>query len=129
MSRKHTNLVGLVVLIALSAGAQTASPATPAIDFSDDACGGPLEERQLWYSVDGRVESVEDGSTVLIASTKNHRRVRVRLVGVSVEQNGALANEAKARVSKLTLNKSVGVLVNTDWLYQKKKPRSEEHTS
>ncbi len=122
MSREHRILVAFVVLIALSAGAQTAPPATPAINFSDDPCGSPLVESQLWYSVDGRVASVEDGSTVLIASTKKHSRIRVHLVGVAVEKNGALASEAKTRVSELTLNKSVGVLVNTDWLYQKKKP-------
>jgi endonuclease YncB( thermonuclease family) len=122
MSCEHRILVGFVVLIALSAGAQTASPATPAIDYSGDPCGSPLVESQLWYSVEGRVVSVEDGNIDLIASTEKHSRVRVHLVGVAVEQNGALASEAKTRVSELILNKSVGVLVNTDWLYHKKKP-------
>ena len=76
----------------------------------------------MWYSVEGRVVSVEDGSTVLITVTKGHRRVTVHLVGIAVEQKGALADEAKGYVSSQVLNESVGVLVNPDWLYKKKKP-------
>jgi endonuclease YncB( thermonuclease family) len=102
--------------------AQNVPPARPAVDFSHDPCGSPLVESQLWYSVDGKVVSVEDGDTVLIAVTHGHRSVRVHLVGIAVKQNGALSDEAKGHVSEMVLNKNVGVLVNTDWLYQKKKP-------
>lgn len=123
MSREYRNLVGLLFLVALSgAGAQTTSPAGPTIDFSADPCGSPLIENQLWYSVDGRVVRVQDGSTVLIAPTNDHSRVRVHLAGIAVQKNGALADEAKTRVSELVLNKSVEVFVNTHWLYHKKKP-------
>ena len=125
MSRVYRNLVGLIVLVELvaaGAGAQTASPARPATEFSGDPCGSPLVESQLWHSIDGKIVRVEDGGTVLITSTKDHRRVRVHLVGIAVDHNGVLADEAKIRVSELALNKSVEVLVNTHWLYQKKKP-------
>ena len=76
----------------------------------------------MWYAVGGRVVSVEDGSTVLITGATGHRRVRVHLVGIGVEQKGALADDAKGFVSSQVLNKSVGVWVNPDWVYQRKKP-------
>ena len=117
----------MIVLAASSvAGAQTTSPAKPAVDFSNDPCGSPLVESQLWYSIDGKVVSVEDGSAVLITTTKAHSRLKVHLAGIAVKQNEALADEAKARVSELVLNKSVGVWVNPDWLNHKKKPADSE---
>jgi endonuclease YncB( thermonuclease family) len=123
MSGLRRNLLWLLGIGAVSwAVAQNVSPAHPELDFSHDPCGSPLVESQLWYSVDGKVVSVEDGDTVLIAVTHGHRSVRVHLVGVAVEQNGALSDEAKRQVSEMVLNKNVGVLVNTDWLFQKKKP-------
>ena len=113
----------LVGLTAVSwTQAQSTPPAKSALDFSADPCGSPLVESQLWCSVDGTVMSVEDSSTVLITVTKGHRRVKVHLVGIAVEQSGALAGEAKEHLAEMVLNESVGVLINTDWLYQKKKP-------
>jgi endonuclease YncB( thermonuclease family) len=96
-------------------------PVNP-LDFSADPCGSPLVESQLWYSVDGTVVEVEDGSTVLMTLTKGHRRVKVHLVGITVTQDGALANEAKQHISDMVFNKTVGVLINTEWLYEKKRP-------
>src|SRR5215472_7963772 len=123
MSRLHRNLVWLFGLGAVSwTAAQNVPPARPAVDFSHDSCGSPLVESQLWYSVDGRVVSVENGGTVVIVMTQGRRSVRVHLVGIAVEQNGALSDEAKGHASEMALNKNVGVLVNTHWLYQKKKP-------
>jgi endonuclease YncB( thermonuclease family) len=123
MSRLHRNLVWLLGLGAVTwMVAQNVPPARPAVEFSHDSCGSPLVESQLWYSVDGRVVSVEDGGTVLITMTQGRRSVRVHLVGIAVEHNGALSDEAKGHVSEMALNKNVGVLVNTDWLNQKKKP-------
>jgi len=103
-------------------GAQNTAAPVPALDFSNDACGSPLIESQLWYSVDGKIVGVRDGSTIHLYVANGHHRVTVHLVGVAVEQNGVLAEEAKKRISSLVLNKTVGVLVNTNWLNQKKKP-------
>jgi len=128
MSLWHRHIVGLICLVALSLmAAQDIQPTKPAVNvfdagFFDASCGSPFVESQLWYSVDGRVVSVGDGSTVLMTLTKGHRRVAVHLVGIAVEHKGALADEAKGFISSQVLNKSVEVLVNPDWLFQKKKP-------
>jgi endonuclease YncB( thermonuclease family) len=116
-------LLGLVSLVVSSAEAQDATNTKPIVDFSDDPCGTPLVESQLWESVEGRIVSVEDGGVVLIAVTKKHRRLRVHVVGIAIEQHGPFADQAKAHVTGMVLNKSVGVLVNpSDWAFLKRKP-------
>ena len=116
-------LLGLVSLLVSRAGSQNATNAKPMVDFSDDPCGSPLVESQLWESVEGRIVSVEDGSTLLVAVTKGHRRLRVHVVGIAVEQHGPLADQAKGHLTGMVLNKHVEVLVNpSDWGFLKRKP-------
>ena len=92
----------------------------PPLDSSNDSCGSPLVESQLWYSLDGKVVGIQDGSTVELIAAKDRRRVTIHLVGIAV--GPAETEDAKGHVSSLVLNKRVAVLVNTQWLSQKKKP-------
>lgn len=124
MSPSRLHMVGFLTLLLLSkTGAQDAAATGPNLDYSNDACGSPLIESQLWYLIDGEIVGVLDGSTVQLLVAKGHHRVTVHLVGVAVEQKGALAKEAKRRISTMSLNQTVEVLVNTDWLNHKTPPK------
>jgi len=123
MSLLRWHFVGLISLLAFfGTEAQNTTAARPVLDFSNDACGSPLVESQLWYSLDGTVVGIRDGSTVELILAKHRPPISVHLVGIAVDPKGALAGQAKARVSSLILSKSVEVLVNPQWLYLKKKP-------
>ncbi|MFZ0956272.1 MAG: hypothetical protein WAN60_08005 [Candidatus Sulfotelmatobacter sp.] len=116
-------LLALVALVASRAEAQNSTNSKPSIDFSNDPCGSPLVESQLWESVEGKIVSVADGSTLLTAVTKGHRRIRVHVVGIAVEQHGPLADEARRQVTEMVVNKLVEVWVNpSDWSSLKRKP-------
>jgi endonuclease YncB( thermonuclease family) len=116
-------VLGLVSIVVSRAEAQNGTNAKPMADFSDDPCGNPLIESQLWESVEGRIVSVEDGSTLLLAATKDHRRLRVHVVGVAVAQQGPLSDQARGQVTEMVLNKRVRVWVNpSDWGFLKRKP-------
>jgi endonuclease YncB( thermonuclease family) len=92
--------------------AQNAANATPEVDFSHDPCGNPMIENDLWYSIDGRVTSVENGRTIMVALADDGRPLRVRLVGIALESRGSFPSRAKTHVEAMALGKSVGILVN-----------------
>ena len=76
----------------------------------------------MWYLLNGKVVSVEDGATILMDVPDVHRSLRVHLVGIAAKKNGAMSGQAKAQVSEMVLNKNVEVWVNPDWINRKKKP-------
>lgn len=116
-------LLALVAFVASWAEAQNTTNSKPTVDFSNDPCGSPLVESQLWESVEGKIVAVADGSTLVTAVTKGHRRVKVHLVGVAVEQRGPLADQARGHVKEMVVNKLVEVWVNpSNWSSLKRKP-------
>ena len=93
-----------------------------ALDFSNDPCGNPLVESQLWSSVKGKVTQVIDGRTLLVTLPHSRPALRVLLVGVGLEGMEQVAGQDKELLSKLLLNKPVEILVNSDWELAVKKP-------
>jgi hypothetical protein len=49
-------------------------------DFSNDPCGNPLKESQLWSSVKGKVSQVVDGRTLLVVLPHDPHPLRVYFV-------------------------------------------------
>lgn len=114
-----------LVLYACAGEAQAKCAGTAAHvgDYSNDPCGNPLIENELWTAVKGRVSSVRDGRTIVLTVEDNNHLLRVDLAGISIERNTPFAEQAKALLEKMTLNKIVEVLVNPSrWVYQDKKP-------
>lgn len=124
--RRAMHLLRLAVFISLcsiclSAQSETGSK-LPTPDYSNDPCGNPLVENQLWVPIKGQIVGIEDGSTVVMLHDR--KRLEVHLVAIAVERNGAIADQAKAHLVKTALNKDGEVLVNPDdWVFQKRKPR------
>jgi endonuclease YncB( thermonuclease family) len=116
-------LNGLVCMIAaFSLQAQNGANPTPEVDFSHDPCGNPMMENDLWYSIDGKVKSVLNGRTIVVALADDGRLLRVHLVGVALERRGSFPSRAKTHVEEMALNKPVGILVNpSKWLGLEKK--------
>lgn len=108
-----------LVALANCVHAQDPKPKVP-LDFSNDPCGNPLVESQLWLVVEGSVYQVPDGQTVVV-SLKDKRMLRVRIAGISVKSSDATAAKAKELLSQF-LGKPVEILVNTDWNDEKQKP-------
>jgi hypothetical protein len=65
MSFSFRNLLlsGLVFMGAASSlHPQNAANATTEVEFSHEPCGNPMMENDLWFSIEGKVTSVEDGA-------------------------------------------------------------------
>jgi endonuclease YncB( thermonuclease family) len=92
------------------------------LDFSNDPCGNPLMGSQAWISVEGKVSRVIDGRTLLVTLPHNRHPVRVFLVGVGLENQEQVAEQAKELLSQLLLDKPVEILVKSDWESADKKP-------
>jgi endonuclease YncB( thermonuclease family) len=93
-----------------------------ALDFSNDPCGNPLVESQVWSSLKGKVAQVIDGRTLLVTLPHNRPPLRVLLVGVGLDGMEQLAAQDKELLSRLLLKKPVEILVNSDWELAVKKP-------
>jgi endonuclease YncB( thermonuclease family) len=82
-----------------------------------------MMESDLWYSIEGKVTSVEDGRTILIALADDGHILRVRIVGIGIEHRGSFPSQAKAHILERALNKPVGILVNpSKWVGLDKRP-------
>jgi endonuclease YncB( thermonuclease family) len=127
MSPFFRNLVlgGLICLgSACPVCSQKTAGATAEVDFSDDPCGNPMIESDLWYSIEGNVTSVEDGRTILIALADDHHLLRVHVAGIVLEHRRSSSDRAKAHVREMALDKPVGVMVNpSNWLGFEKRPK------
>lgn len=86
------------------------------LDFSDDPCGNPLVESQLWASTKGIVTGVIDGRTLLVTLPHRQSPLRVLLGGVSPKAKD------KEVLARLLLGKPVEILVNSDWKSADRKP-------
>jgi endonuclease YncB( thermonuclease family) len=117
---------GVCFLCSLLAFALPAQDSTkkqqPPLDFSNDPCGNPLVESQLWSSIKGRVAGVIDGHTLLVTIRHRHDTLRVDLSGIGLDSEGHATGQAKELLSQLLLEKSVEVLVSSSWDEAKKKP-------
>jgi endonuclease YncB( thermonuclease family) len=106
-----------------SVHAQNAAPAKLELDFSNDPCGNPMMESDLWYSIEGKVTSVKDGRTILIALADNHHLLRVHVAGIALERRGSFSDQATALVREMALNRAVGIMVNpSKWIGLDKRP-------
>ncbi len=92
-------------------------PSTADGIFSNDPCGRPELESQLWQSVEGKVSEVVDGRTILVVVPDTPHPVRVRIAAIALEPHRAFAERAREHLRKTLLNKSVDVLVNpSKWM-------------
>jgi endonuclease YncB( thermonuclease family) len=92
------------------------------LDFSNDPCGNPLMESQLWSSVRGEVSQVIDGRTLLVTLPHSRHPLRVLVVGVGLENRERAAEQAKELLSQLLLNRPVEIFLNSNWKSAVKKP-------
>jgi endonuclease YncB( thermonuclease family) len=92
------------------------------LDYSNDPCGNPMNESQLWRSVRGNVSQVIDGRTLLVRLPHNGHLLRVFLVGVSLENQEQVTVQTKELLSQLLLGKPIEILVNSSWDFADKKP-------
>jgi hypothetical protein len=92
------------------------------LDFSNDPCGNPLIENQLWRTMDGEVSRVFDGRAFLVVLPHSHSPLRVRLAGVFLEAGDPMHKKTTEVLSQLLRGKPVQILVNPDWDFEKKKP-------
>jgi endonuclease YncB( thermonuclease family) len=98
------------------------SKPTVNLDFSNDPCGNPLMESQLWVVVEGKVSQVLDSQTLTMTLPHRHHSLRVHIVGIFIESNDPLARKTQELLSQILLARPVELLVNDDWEYEKKKP-------
>lgn len=117
-------LAGLICLAVMrTAYGQNAEGKKAELDFSNDPCGNPLIESNLWYSIEGTVVRVKDGTTILISLAENRHLLRVHLAGIAREHRGSISDLAEAHVREVSLNKPVGVMVNpSKWFGLEKRP-------
>ena len=118
-------LAGLICLSAIRSGyGQNGEGKKAELDFSNDPCGNPLIESNLWYSIEGTVVSVKDGRTILISLAEDHHLLRVHLAGIAREHRGSISDIAEAHVREVSLNKPVEVTVNpSKWVGLEKNPK------
>jgi len=84
------------------------------LDFSNDPCGSPLVESQLWELLEGKIETVKDNRTLLVVLPKENRRLHIQLAGIALDRKSTSADQAKAELTKLGLNQLVEIPVNPD---------------
>jgi endonuclease YncB( thermonuclease family) len=93
------------------------------VDFSQDPCGNPLVESEIWFPIEGRVSKVVSGDTVLLTLPDSSTPLKVRIAGVSVVSKESFAQEAKATVELLALQKPMKILVNPSrWIVLDERP-------
>ncbi len=100
-----------LVLSGLAICLCSAPAQVPGRDFSQDPCGNPLMESQLWVGVEGNVARVVNANTVEIEIADPPRTVRVRLAAIQPARGGRLSGEAKELLQKRLLNQRVEFLV------------------
>src|SRR5580765_3064506 len=93
------------------------------IDFSQDPCGNPLVESQIWFPIEGNVSKVMSGDTLLLTLSDSGTPLKVRIAGISVASREPFVQEAKANVERMALQKSMKVLVNpSSWIILDERP-------
>jgi hypothetical protein len=82
-----------------------------------------MMENDLWYSIEGKVASITDGRTILVALADDHHLLRVHVAGIALERRGSFPRQAKALVKEMALSKPVGIMVNpSKWVFLEKRP-------
>jgi endonuclease YncB( thermonuclease family) len=93
------------------------------LDFSNDPCGNPLMESQLWTLIKGKVLKIADGQTLWVQLIEPRKIVRVHISGIEVLRGAKTSPTAKEFLDREFLGKTVNILINPDWDYSKRKPK------
>ena len=102
---------------------ESRSSSRPQADLSQDPCGNPLVESQIWFPIEGRVSEVVSGDTIRLTLSDSNTPLKVRIAGISVASRESLAQEAKTNVERLALQKPMKVLVNpSSWIVLDERP-------
>src|SRR5580765_3523675 len=56
------------------------------IDFSQDPCGNPLVESQIWFPIEGNVSKVMSGDTLLLTLSDSGTPLKVRIAESRLHQ-------------------------------------------
>lgn len=120
-ARKGTELK-ILLLVYVLAGSCVGVCAQDSNPYANDPCGDPRVESSSWAVVEGNVNEVVDGDTVVM--THKGKRLRVELIGIEAPAlNQRFGREAQEFLERLVKNAKVGVWVSSNWWFKRSIPK------